>query len=157
MKLQCENSIWSKLYTVFWMEIFQHNSFFSQRYEKNHPYMHPNMDVWNGKDSKKFTLQMSSPFKPDQLFLCDTHTQTAPALALRKLPFSFWCLLSFAICPVQCKAGKSRQCLGSSSCGRDYQKPCCKPVKRKDCLQNSSHHLTLCQYRNSLQFVLPCT
>lgn len=67
-----------------------------------------------------------------------THTPTAPALAWRKLPFSFWSLPSFIIFPLQCKAGKYRLCLESSSRGHVYQKPCCKPVKKKDHLQNSS-------------------
>lgn len=73
---------------------------------------------------------MSSPLSQiSSSSVTHTPTPTAPALALRKLPFSFWPLPSFINFPLQCKAGKYRLCLGSSSCGHVYQKPCCKPVK----------------------------
>lgn len=39
-----------------------------------------------------------------------THKPTVPALTLRKLPFHFWSLPSLFICPLQCRADKSKEC-----------------------------------------------
>lgn len=100
--------------------------------------MHPNTDVWNEKDSKIFTLWMSSPLKSGQLFLCNK--LTAPALTSRKLPFHFWSLPSFISFPLQCKASKSEQCLWSLSCGHVYPKPGCEPVKMKEPTTWRTHH-----------------
>lgn len=82
------------------------------------------------------------------------HKPTAPP---RKLSFHSWSLPSFIICPLQCKAGKSKQCLWSLSYGHVHPRPCCKPVKMKEPsiveLITQSHPLST----KELRFVLPQT
>lgn len=50
--------------------------------------MHPNTDVWNEKDSKIFTLQMSSPLKLGQLFLCDRQKTNRTSINTEKMAIS---------------------------------------------------------------------
>lgn len=68
------------------------------------------------------------------------HKPTAPALPPRKWSFCFQSLPSFVICPLQCKAGKSKRCLWSLSYGHVYPKPCCKSVEMKEPNTCRTHH-----------------
>lgn len=70
------------------------------------------------------------------------HKSTAPAPTLRRLPFLFWSFPSFIICSLQCKTGKSKQCLWSASYGHIYSIYPWESMRRKE--------LTTCRVRHSV-------
>lgn len=60
------------------------------------------------------------------------HGPTASALMPRKLSFTFWSFPSFIISSLQCKTGKSKQCLWSLYYGHDYLKPHWEYINTKE-------------------------
>lgn len=139
VRLQCEGWIWNKLCAVFWKEIFPCNSVFIKETRRILLKCVLIQIYGMKKTARSPSDELSYPSSQSNSTSV-IHKSTAPTSTLRKLPFLFWSFPSFIICSLQCKTGKSKQCLWSAS----YDHICSvypwESMKRKELTTCRVHH-----------------
>lgn len=154
VRLQCEGWIWNKLCAVFWKEIFPCNSVFIKETRRILLKCVLIQIYGMKKTARSPSDELSYPSSQSNSTSV-IHKSTAPTSTLRKLPFLFWSFPSFIICSLQCKTGKSKQCLWSASYGHIYSIYPWESMKRKELTTCRVHHsICLCKGGSQMQFVL---